>query len=159
MNPQPVPTKQSWLIILGALAVSSLLYGLMAYFIENGKTPRTVSPGLPTMRTVMTLIALAELGASVAWLHFQTLGKMGGQGETLLSPAQFQTQSIIAMALAESCSVSGLTLFFMGQTLAQFAPFIFGTLAVFLFWILPKGLRYWAAWENDQKPKAPSPFS
>ena len=158
-QPTPVPTKQTWLIIFGALAFSALLYGLMAYFVENGKTPRTVSPSLPTMRTLMTLVAIAQLGASVAWLHFQTLGKMGGSGETLLTREQFQTQSIIAMALAESCSISGLLLFFMGNNLTQLAPFIFGTLVVFFASILPKGLRYWAAWDESQKPKAPSPFS
>jgi len=135
------------------------MYGLLAFFIEHGKAPRVVASNLPTMRILMTLFAIAELGASVAWLQFATRGKMGDSGGPILTPAEFQSQSIVAMALAEACSISGLLLFFLGNTLAQFAPFIAGTLLVFFVFILPKGLRYYAAWEESQRPKPPSPFS
>jgi len=150
--------RRTWLTILVALAFSALMYGLLAFFIENGKAPRVISSSLPTMRALMTLFAVAELGASVAWLQFATQGKMSDSGGPILTPAKFQEQSIVAMALAEACSVSGLLLFFMGNTLRQFVPFIAGTLAVFFLFILPKGLRYFAAWDEAQKPKPPSPF-
>jgi len=150
--------RRTWISILVALAFGALMYGLLAFFIEHGKAPRVVSASLPTMRIMMTLFAVAELGASVAWLQFATQGKMSDSGGTILTPGEFQTQSIIAMALAEACSISGLLLFFMGNTLRQFMPFIAGTLAVFFLFILPKGLRYYAAWEKSQRPKPPSPF-
>ena len=150
------PTKQSWLIILGALAVSVLIYGLLAYLLQNSPQPRAISPQLPTLRVVVTLAALGALAASMAWLHFTTQGKMGTPN--LMTPGEFQTQSIVAMALAEACSICGLLLFFLGNTLIQFAPYIAGTLLVFGLWILPFGLRYWAAWEAAQQPKAPSAF-
>jgi len=150
--------RRTWLSILVALAFSTLMYGALAFLIEHGKTPRVVSTSLPTLRIMMTFFAIAELGASVAWLQFATQGKMSDSGGPILTPGEFQTQSIVAMALAEACSISGLLLFFLGNTLAQFMPFIAGTLAVFFVFILPKGLRYYAAWDKSQRPKPPSPF-
>jgi len=150
--------RRTWLTILVALAFSVLMYGFLAFLIENGKAPRVVSSSLPTLRALMTLFAVGELAASVAWLQFATQGKMSDSGGPILTPAQFQTQSIVAMALAEACCISGLLLFFLGNTLKQFIPFMAGTLAVFFLFILPKGLRYFAAWEKSQRPKPPSPF-
>lgn len=152
-------TRRTWLSILVALAFFTLMYGVLAFFIEHGKAPRVVPSGLPMMRAIMTFLAVAELAASVAWLQLATRGKMSDSGGPILTPAEFQTQSIVAMALAEACSTSGLLLFFMGNTLRQFMPFIAGTLLVFFLFILPKGLRYFAAWEKSQRPKPLSPFS
>ena len=158
MKPQPAPLRQTWLIIFGALAFSILIYGLLAFLIENGATPRVVSAGLPALRILVTALALAALLASIGWLHFATAGKMGDSNAPILTPAEFQTQSIIAMALTETCTILGLFLFFLGNTLAQFAPYMAASLLVYLGYILPKGLRYWAAWDASQQPKPPSPF-
>ena len=154
----PSPDKKTWLIILGSLAASALIYGLLAHLIQNSPQPRVISAQLPQMRVLVTIAAVGALGASMAWLHFTTQGKMGASGAALMRPGEFQTQSIVAMALAEACSICGLLLFFLGNTLTQFAPYIAGTLLVFFAVILPTGLRYWAAWEKSQQLRAPSAF-
>ena len=159
MQTQTAPPRQTWLIILGALAVSVLIYGLLAYFIQSSPSPRAINANLPTLRVVFTALALASLLAGIGWLHFATQGKMGDSNAPILTPGEFQTQSIIAMALTEGCTILGLTLFFLGNTLAQFAPYIAASLLVYGGYILPKGLRYWAAWDASNQPKPPSPFN
>ena len=158
MQSQAANTKQTWLIIFGSLAFSVLIYGLLAFLIQNSQSPRVVSPNLPTLRIVVTGLALASLLAAMAWLHLATAGKMGDSDAPILTPGEFQTQSIIAMALTEACTLMGFLLFFLGNTLQEFAPSIVASLLVYLGYILPKGLRYWAAWEDSQKPKPPSAF-
>ena len=158
MQPQTASARQTWLIILGALAVSILIYGFLAYLIQNSANPRAINPNLPTLRVIFTALALASLLAGIGWLHFATSGKMGDSNAPILAPGEFQTQSIVAMALTELCTILGLLLFFLGNTLAQFAPYMAASLLVYLGYILPRGLRYWAAWDDSQRPKPASPF-
>ena len=113
-------------------------------------------------------MAILALVASVAWMYVKTNGKIG-DGSTygvakaeLMSPSEFQTNSIVALALSEACTIYGLTLFFIGVAIKDFVPFAVGTVLVDLFYILPCGLKYWSNWEREQKAKEQptnSPFS
>jgi len=100
-------------------------------------------------------MAVAMLVASVAWLRFRVDGKMGGEGrELMLSPDQFQTDSIVSLALSEACAIYGLLLFFLGAPLREFALFGLGTPMVNFFFILPRGLAFWSAWEKSESSGA-----
>ncbi len=160
------PEKRTWLIIFGALVASIFIYGLLCVILTQARTMRPVKPPEPTLSLVLHALALVALLASIVWMHVKTSGKIGGTsvyGETqsnLMEPSAFQTNSIVALAVAESCTIFGLTLFFTGATIKDFVPFALGTLLVDLSFILPRGLKYWANWEQEQKAKGTSgPFS
>ena len=87
---------------------------------------------------------------SVAWLRFRVDGRIGGEGRDLvMSPEQFQTDSIMALALSEACAILGLLLFFLGAPLKELAFFAAGTLLVDFAFILPRGLQFWSAYERN----------
>ncbi|MDQ3812519.1 MAG: hypothetical protein M3347_01055 [Armatimonadota bacterium] len=158
--------KMTWFIIVFSMVVSVGIYGLLGFLLSQNRTPRAVSPSLGTLRPILYILAVVMLLASVAWITFRTQGKTGGVPDTtltkvaLLSPPQFQTETIVGLSLAEACAIFGLLLFFMGAPLTEFALFAAGTLAVDLLFILPKGIAYWAAWENQQKRESDiQPFS
>lgn len=143
-RPQPVPIRRTWLVIFGALSASILVYCLMCFLIEHNNTTRHINPAnVAQIRPFFIVFALAALIASVAWLRFRVDGKIGEDGRDLsLSAEQFQTDSIVALALSEACTIFGLTLFFIGIPLHEFAFFALGTLFVNFAFILPRGLMF-----------------
>ena len=172
MNPaSATPDKKTWLIIFAALVGAVFMYGLICFFITQSRIANPQSappPPQAAFRTALAFVAVLTLLGSVGWMYAKTNGKIGDSstyGATkaeLMTPADFQTQSIIALAFAEACSIYGLTLFFVGATLRDFVPFAVGTVLVDLFYILPRGLKYWSSWEQKQKLEAQgasSPFS
>jgi F0F1-type ATP synthase membrane subunit c/vacuolar-type H+-ATPase subunit K len=161
MNQGGAPTnRRTWLIILFAMVMTIPIYGVLCYFMMQGKTwPPKTPPNFATVRLMVSIMAVAELAAAVAFLQLKTWGRLGEERNQLMSPQEFQTNSIISMALAEACTIMGLFLFFSGNPIENFAYYALGTLAVHIGFILPKGLKYWAAWEAAQEPQAPSPFS
>lgn len=170
-NALPQTNRQTWLIIFAALVGSVFLYGLVCFFITQSRiahpqnAPKPPADILCWMFSAMAVLALL---ASIVWMYVKTNGKIG-DGSTygvakaeLMSPGEFQTQSVVALALSEACTIYGLTLFFIGVAMKYLVPFAFGTLIVDLFYILPRGLKYWSSWEQEQKAKgqqANSPFS
>lgn len=158
--------KRVWLIIFGALVASIFVYGLLCFILTQARTLHPVKSPSATISLMFHVVAVVALIAAIGWMHVTTSGKIGGTsvyGENqsfLMEPGTFQTNSIVALAIAESCTIFGLTLFFMGATIKDFVPFALGTLLVDLFFILPRGLKYWANWEQEQKAKGTSgPFS
>jgi hypothetical protein len=154
--------KQTYFIIFFALVGSVGTYLLLCFLMSQNRRPLTPAPAVAGLITVLAIVALI---ASIAWLQFRTSGRAGDAPamstttpSALMSPAEFQTETIIAMALAEACAILGLLLFFMGGPLKGFIPFAAGTLAVDLAYILPRALRYWAAYEKPQQPNN-SPFA
>ena len=150
-RPRPAALRQTWLIVFGALVVSVFSYGLLCYLIEHSPNPRQVNAAsVATMRPILIGMGIAALVASVGWLRFTIDGKIGDGGRDLaLSPGQFQTKSIVALALSEACCIFGLLLFFMGAPMKEFAIFALGTLFIDLAFILPRGLQFWAAYEKN----------
>ena len=160
---QTQTNRQTWLIIFAALVGSVAMYGLLCFFVTQGRIAHPQSapkPPVNVLRWMFTAMAVIALLASVAWMYMKTNGKIG-DGSTfgvskvqVMTPGEFQTQSIVALALAEACTIYGLALFFMGASMRDFVPFAAGTLLVDLFFILPRGLKYWSSWEQKQKSEA-----
>lgn len=136
--------RQQWLIIFGALVASVAIYGLMCFFIAQNPKSHPASLVLTQARPVVIGLGIASLLASVLWLRFAVDGKIGGDGRPMtLSASEFQTRSIIALALAEACALFGLLLFFLGAPLADFGLFALGTLLIDFAFVLPRGLAFW----------------
>ncbi len=133
--------KQGWFIIFGALVFSVAVYALMVFFIAQSPGSHPKSLVLAQARPVIGALGVASLVASVIWL---LLSVGGGAKAKLLSYGQFQTRTLIALALAEICALLGLLLFFLGASFAEFGQFALGTLAVDFAFILPSGIAFWA---------------
>jgi F0F1-type ATP synthase membrane subunit c/vacuolar-type H+-ATPase subunit K len=164
--PQQGSAKMTWTIIVLAFAFSVVMYGLIGFFMVQGRTPN--ARALAMIRPLTYGLAVFQLLAAVGWLHLKTNGRIGdapnvvgsSSTTTLIEPGDFQTQTIVALAMAELCSVWGLVLFFLGAPITEFAVFAAGSLLVILLYILPRGLKYWAARENAEKKSGQnSPFS
>lgn len=136
----------TWFILFAALTFSVVIYGLLCFIMEQDPKPRTINPAtVAQMRPFFIAAAVGVLLVSVAWMRFRVDSKIGGEGRAvMLTPKQFQADSIVALALSEACSVFGLTLFFLGAPLKEFALFALGTLVVNFAFILPRGLQFWA---------------
>lgn len=149
METQEPANRRMWLIIVGALVASVFTYVLLCLLVTQSRAalPIRLSPAT-TVSLVLQVLAVVALLASIVWTHVTTSGKIGDvsvYGErqaNLMEPDLFRVQSLVALALAESCTISGLTLFFMRATIKSFIPFALGTLLVDLFFILPRGLKY-----------------
>lgn len=150
INPNP---RRTWLIIFAALVWTVFIYGLMAFLLDlspSRQSPTGRPPDPTALRPIFYGLAVLALVASAGWLHFSTYGKIGGEGRKVeLSPSEFQTNSIVALALAEACVILGLALFFLGAPLRELLIFGAGTLLVDLLVILPRGLAFWSYWERE----------
>jgi F0F1-type ATP synthase membrane subunit c/vacuolar-type H+-ATPase subunit K len=155
----PQATKKIWFAILFALVVAVGVYGLVAFIIAQNRSAPPPGNNLETLRPILYIAAGVALLSAIGWMHFRTYGKIGDvtalpePRAPLMSPGQFQTETIIGLALAEACSIFGLVLFFLGVPLVEFARFAAGTILVDVFYFLPKGMKYWAAWEMQQKSR------
>ena len=169
MQPSPqVPARQTWLVIFGALCATVLSYGvLVAILSQSRKLPP--NPPNATLINALYVVGVAALVASVVWFQLRTAGKIGDETQVLaqptlrvqmMEPTQFQTETIIALAIAEACSIFGLLRFILGGEAIAFVPFAVGTLLVNLLFILPRGLKYWSNLElaNTQQNEE-TPFS
>ncbi len=104
------------------------------------------------LRPICYALAGVSLLASIVWMHLKMQGKsrLVGEPSKPLSPGEFQTLTIQAMAMADVCAPFGLLLFFLGALITEFALFAIASVVVMLVFILPKGINYWAAWEMQQ---------
>lgn len=165
------PDRKTWLIIFAATTGAVLLYGVICFFMAQYRAANPIIMSkLPSdvLRLISSMMAIIALIASVAWMYIKTSGKIG-DGSTyevakaeLMTPSGFQNNSLTALGLSVACSSFGLTFFFISATFRDFVPFALGTLLVNLFYILPRGLKYWSSWEQERKEKgqpANSPFS
>lgn len=140
-NSQLQGARQGWFIIFGALVASVAVYGLMCFFIAQNPQNHPKSLVLSQIRPVIAGLGVASLLSSVIWL---LLGVGGAKRAARLTPVQFQTRTLIALALSEVCALLGLLLFFLGASFGEFAQFAFGTWLVDFAFILPCGIAFWA---------------
>jgi hypothetical protein len=152
MDKQATATKMTWFVIFFAILASVGVYALMCFIIQQSRSepPET---SLAVLRPICYALAGVSLLASIVWMHLKMRGKsrLVGEPSQPLSPGEFQTVTIQALAMADVCAPFGLLLFFMGAPIAEFALFAIATVVVMLVFILPKGISYWAAWEGQQK--------
>ncbi|GIV17840.1 MAG: hypothetical protein KatS3mg022_3275 [Armatimonadota bacterium] len=146
------PNRLTWATIVFAFIGSVVMYGVLVYLIQRGDE-RTVSPGLESMRLPVTLLGIACLIAAVVWaqLRLSVHGEHATTTGKLTSPQQFTTHTVIALAFAEACAVFGLLLFFLGSSRADFLMFAVPSVAVMVFFVLPKGDAYWKVQESRRE--------
>ncbi len=98
-NALPQTNRQTWLIVFAAMTGAVLLYGLMCFFMAQGRAVNPQSalkPPVDVLRWILTAMAVVSLLASIVWMYVKTNGKIGyastyGVAKAeLLSPGEFQ---------------------------------------------------------------------
>ncbi|HYM81184.1 MAG TPA: hypothetical protein VEY91_07200 [Candidatus Limnocylindria bacterium] len=152
---EPTASKRlMWLVIFAAFVVAVPMYALVAWQMR-GADPPPVSY-LPSVRPVLAVFAGLQLLAAilVARLRMtvdsELMTGMTG-GKPIPDPQSFMQTSVVAIGLAEAPAVLGFVLCVLGAPLENFVWYGAGSLIVLLGVILPLGLRYWSAWEAQQK--------
>jgi hypothetical protein len=156
----PLPTRQVWLVVWGALAAAPIAYAVIAQQVQVTTPP----PGnLPLLR--MAFLAVAALGFVAGSLLMSRAGTPGGfppappaspDTPDLVAPATFQLRSIIAMALFESVAIYGFVLVMLGGPPLLVLPWSATSLVGLVGIALPNGLAYWRRWEMDAARTGPS---
>jgi hypothetical protein len=134
----------SALVMAGVLILAVGIYGWLIFHL-NQKPLEQLSINLPTWRPFVIHVGGASIVAAWEWLRLKTDGKIGAGGRPVqLTSTQFLIYSIISLALAQVCAVTGLTFFFLGAHLDEFYFFIAGTLLFDFLVVLPRGLKFWS---------------
>ncbi len=148
--------KLTHVVIVLSLAWANVVYMMIAYFMTIHPSPDRAQLHVPTSVQLNSayLAALVCLFAGPGWFQFRTKGRAGDSPtSTLMPPALFQTESITGMAITEACAIFGLLTFFLGASLATFAPFAIASMAVDIVFFLPRVLKYWSVWEKGHGSK------
>lgn len=150
-HPTPWQTRRMvWFVIFGGMATSVILYRVVLGLLG----PQPAPPDASTLRTVFYVAAALTLLGSIAWTRRRLEPPADTESMPSSSPQppipQFMTASVVAMALAEAASVLGFVLVCSGAgAAAEYLAFGAGTFLVLALVILPRGLRYWGAWESE----------
>lgn len=131
--------RMVWLVILGAFTIQPVLL----YVFVGMKA----SPPQEGQTVIFEAIAVAALAAAV-FMGVQKLRPKGELGEQPVMPpvAQWQPQSLVALAFAELATLLGI--FIIGGD--RMLVYVAATIVVILATILPAGLAYFAALEAQQ---------
>jgi F0F1-type ATP synthase membrane subunit c/vacuolar-type H+-ATPase subunit K len=133
--------KRTWYILFCAFIASIGVYGLLVSMLAAQRASMQPLPAVPAvLRQGIYLLACACLLGAIGWMQRAAPGFT----RTPLSPAQFTSMTIVALAMSEACAIFGLLLFMLGGPPAEFARFAIATVLVNLLFILPRGVRYWA---------------
>ncbi len=152
MSPNPNQhAKATWFIIYGALTLSVLIYGLLVYFFEQtGNRPASTDAVHAIIRPILyavdgvALILAVVMPKRMVSKQTPVDPQMPIGSTPLPSPPVFLQATITALSFSESCAVSGLFLFFLGEPAKEFWNFASLTLVFNLAYILPKGIQYWS---------------
>lgn len=147
-----LPNRLTWATIVFAFIGSVVMYGVLAYMLQQSGE-RTASPGLEATRLPVTLLGVACLVASVLWAQLRLVvhGDYASTRDDIPAPRHFITHTVIALAFAEACAVFGLLLSFLGASWTDFLRFAIPSVAVMVLFVLPKGSAYWRVWESRQE--------
>jgi hypothetical protein len=156
MDAPTAPTPASahrlvWLILVGSLAASVVVYGLLLLIIVPATS--RLDEGQPSPRIWFAGIATLLLFASLAWMRWKmTLdvepAATSADAPPLPRPESFVRNSMVALALAELPALLGFVMCItFGGRPADFVPFGIGSLAVIFFGVVPRGQHYWKSWE------------
>lgn len=120
---RPQIDKRAYFIVQYALTVSNGIYLLLGYLMAQSPSRAAMPMPKTVTQLMLEVVAAVCLFASMAYMQFRTGGKsgdvpaIGGSQPPLMEPKEFQSETVVGMALAEACSVLGLLLFFMGMPL------------------------------------------
>lgn len=156
----PVPTRQVWLVIWGALTTAPIAYAVLAQQIEVTTTPPETFPMLR-----MVFVGMAVLGFVAGSFLMSRAGSAAGfppappaspNTPDLVAPTAFQLRSVVAMALFESVAIYGFVLVFLGGPPLHILPWSATSFVGLVGIALPNGLAYWRRWELDAARTGPS---
>jgi len=148
--------RTSWLVIFASMLVSLGVYCILAVILQQSGSQPPVTAGAEVLRQVVYAAAVLVLLASILFWNVRTRAVTvtpgyGAQTRPHLpSASQFQTSTIVTLALAEGAGVLGLLLFFMGAGLNDVFALAGAGAAVMLALVLPRGLRYWSLVETRE---------
>ncbi len=152
MEGEAPANRFTWATIVFAFVGSVVMYGVLAYMLQQSGD-RPSASGLEAMRLPTTLLGIASLVASVVWAQWRLAvrGEYASSTTDIPTPRQCIVHTLIALSFAEACAVFGLLLFFVGASFTDFLMFAVPSVAVMLFFVLPKGSAYWTAWESRRE--------
>jgi F0F1-type ATP synthase membrane subunit c/vacuolar-type H+-ATPase subunit K len=130
-NSMQQSTRIQRLVVFLFFCASPFIFRMMIALLEQGQRP-PASPNFASLR--LTILVVAGLLLVVSALF--SLLRLSPS----LTPAQRQTNMIVALALAEAPCIFGLMLFMLGGTSADYNPLMIGTLLVNLIFIAPRAL-------------------
>ncbi len=161
---EPQPSRSTWLIIASSMAIACVIYAFVLYMILRTPSATPALPASPAARVAFWCAAAVALVASMLWTHLRLRVPIGRAlrsepDATLPGTVEFQTASIVSLALAEAACVFGFVEGILFRTpLPDYVPFGIAGLAVIVFDIVPLGLSYWTAWENRQRDRQGGPL-
>jgi hypothetical protein len=124
--------KITWIVLVAAFIVSVFMYGTLVMLLSQ-RPATAVTVNVDTLRSVCYTVA----GAGILTAAYWALVKLPAAPDD----ARFQTDMILALALAEVSCIMGMLLFFLSHKSAEFWPFGIATLVVNLVFILPRVLQ------------------
>jgi len=147
-RPAAQTPKMTWFVIVLAMVLAIVFYGLIAMLLPRESLPVQPPAVLSMLRPFLFAFGMVCVLGAIGWIYRNA---QGSATTTLPSPRDFNTATIIGLALAEVGALAGLVLFVLGGPFSDFVLLALGALAVDLLYILPKGRSYWTAWEEKQK--------
>lgn len=124
-------SPQTPTLICLAMIGSTAMYAALGYILAPS-VRRPAPPGT-TLATILGIAAFVAL--LIALLRAARL-------QPGLPARSFQTEMVLALALAEAAALCGLVWLFLGGAFSGMLPFVLGSVAVQALFILPKVLAY-----------------
>lgn len=141
--------KRRWFLILFAFTALPVMLA-----VSKVAGPVTAAADAQST-TVFQGVPILALGAAVVWCvtRLRLKGEIGGAVELPAFP-QFHVSTLIGLAFSEFASIAAYST--PGSTWQTMLPFLAGTIVVNLLFILPAGLAYFRALdEQGPGPDAP----
>jgi hypothetical protein len=128
------PQKKTWMILTYAFMMSIGLYcGLVLMLNAQPLSTPPDASVLPVAHTICYTFAAVGLLGSLYWSQVKM--------RATTAPPRFQTDMVLALALAELPTISGLLLFFLSRKTTEFWPFAIASLLIMALFILPRVLQ------------------
>jgi len=151
---QPI-TKRNHVTLVVAMALSNALFLLLAWYLSLVPNIEAMLPQYSASDVDLAYVgALVCLCGGTGRVYFGTKGRISfGPAKSLMSPAMFQGELIVGVAMAAACTAIGLRLFLRGAGLTIFAPFALAPMFIDLAFFLPCVLKYWSARDEERGAK------
>ncbi|MBU1700326.1 MAG: hypothetical protein KJ970_16025 [Candidatus Eisenbacteria bacterium] len=143
MQKKTNPEKRNWIVIVFAFANALLIYGVICYIVTMNR-PAVVQTSLLSDFRVGGYGLSALMLVAGFWIFPRSTAG------TIVLRETFMTKSIISLAFCDAVGIIGLVLVILGLPPVEYLPFgVLGLLSI-LFFVLPRGLRYWRQFEGGE---------
>lgn len=134
--------RSVWMLIVFAVAVLPLLLLFLKFQtkVESLVQPPPPPPDPVYFSVGAGILLLMAIGVTFAKVRPR-------EGAQLQTVSQFQSSSLIALAMSEAAAILGYIAAPNGYA-SMMLPFVGGSLVVILLVILPAGVAYWKALEE-----------